>query len=62
MKLWRWPWALSHSGAEEATLIGAEGMRGVKDDDVKKRVWSQAKASGLYSRGSEEPPKVISKL
>lgn len=40
----------------------SRGHEGVKDDDVKKRVWSQAKASGLYSRGSEEPPKVISKL
>lgn len=61
-KVWRWPWVLSHSAVEEATLIGAKGMRAVKGHEVKKGGWGQLKAFGLYSRGSEEPPKIVGKL
>lgn len=61
-KEWRWLWVLSHSGVREATLIGAKGMREMKGDEVKKGSWGQPKVFGLYSRGSEEPPKIVREL
>lgn len=37
-------------------------MRAVKGHEVKKGGWGQLKAFGLYSRGSEVPPKIVGKL
>lgn len=43
--------------SEGAALPGAEDLRGGK-----KGGWGRPKAFGLYSRGSKEPPKIVSKL